>query len=89
MRFIDRRILNIVAIIVFTLMSFGLIFWITHKSWSIMWIPVWVIICVRILASFLLFQDYSLSWSKVTQKTFLLKSFIYASAFVVYMPFFL
>ncbi len=88
MRFIDRRILNIVAIIVFTLMSFGLIFWITHKSWSIMWIPVWVIICVRILASFLLFQDYSLSWSKVTQKTFLLKSFIYASAFVAYMPFF-
>jgi len=88
MRFIDRRILNIVAIIVFTFMSFGLIFWITHKPWSIMWIPVWVIICIRILASFLLFQDYSLSWSKVTQKTFLLKSIIYASAFAVYMPFF-
>ncbi|MDY0195605.1 MAG: nucleoside-diphosphate sugar epimerase/dehydratase [Sulfurovaceae bacterium] len=88
MGFIDRRILNIVAIIVFTFMSFGLIFWITHKPWSIMWIPVWVIICIRILASFLLFQDYSLSWSKVTQKTFLLKSIIYASAFAVYMPFF-
>jgi len=88
MRFIDRRILNIVAIVIFTFMSFGLIFWITHKSWTIMWIPVWVIICVRILASFLLFQDYSLSWSKVTQKTFLLKSIIYTFAFVVYMPFF-
>lgn len=88
MRFIDRRILNIVAIIVFTFMSFGLIFWITHKSWTIMWIPVWVIICIRVLASFLLFQDYSLSWSKVTQKTFLLKSIIYTSAFAVYMPFF-
>ncbi len=88
MRFIDRRILNIVAIIVFTFISFGLIFWITHKSWSIMWTPVWVIICIRVLASFLLFQDYSLSWSKVTQKTFLLKSVIYTSAFAVYMPFF-
>ncbi|MDD5405360.1 MAG: nucleoside-diphosphate sugar epimerase/dehydratase [Sulfurovaceae bacterium] len=88
MRFIDRRILNVLAIAVFTFMSFGLIFWITHKSWNIMWIPVWVIIFIRILASFLLFRDYSLSWSKVTQKTFLLKSIIYATAFAVYMPFF-
>jgi len=43
---------------------------------------------VRILASIFLFKDYSLSWSKVTQKTFLLKSLVYIAAFCVYAPLF-
>ena len=43
---------------------------------------------VRMLASLLIFQDYSLSWSKSTPKTFLIKTFVYIVAFVIYTPFF-
>ena len=45
------------------------------------------VMAVRILASYLILKDYSLSWSKSTQKTFLIKSIVYISAFFVYMPF--
>ncbi len=84
----DKRILNILAIAVLTFASFGWIFFVTHKSWNFMWLPVWVIIVTRVFASMLLFRDYSLSWSKATQKSFLLKSIVFVSAFAVYMPFF-
>lgn len=47
----------------------------------------WVLVA-RLLASFLILKDYSLSWSKSTPKTFLIKSFVYITAFAVYMPFF-
>jgi FlaA1/EpsC-like NDP-sugar epimerase len=40
------------------------------------------------VSSFVIFSDYSLSWSKASQKTFLIKSFVYIAAFLVYMPLF-
>lgn len=40
------------------------------------------------LSSLLIFEDYSLSWSKSSAKTFLLKSVVYILAFIVYMPFY-
>jgi FlaA1/EpsC-like NDP-sugar epimerase len=40
------------------------------------------------LASLLLFSDYSLSWSKASQSTYLIKSFVYIAAFFVYAPLF-
>jgi FlaA1/EpsC-like NDP-sugar epimerase len=46
------------------------------------------VITVRILASRFILHDYSLSWSKASQRTFLIKSFVYAVAFVIYMPFY-
>jgi FlaA1/EpsC-like NDP-sugar epimerase len=46
------------------------------------------VIVVRMLASRFILNDYSLSWSKASQKTFLLKGFVYFIAFVAYMPFF-
>lgn len=85
---IDKRLLNILAIAILTFASFGWIFFVTHKSWNFMWLPVWVIIGFRIFASILLFRDYSLSWSKATQKTFLLKSVVFIVAFAAYMPLF-
>lgn len=85
---IDKRLLNILAIALFTFVSFGWIFFVTHKSWNFMWLPVWVIIATRVFASIVLFRDYSLSWSKATQKSFLLKSIVFVSAFALYMPFF-
>lgn len=47
-----------------------------------------VVAAVRMLASLVLFEDYSLSWSKSSSKTFLLKSIVYILAFLVYMPFY-
>jgi len=46
-----------------------------------------IVLFFRFSASILLFKDYSLSWSKSTQKTFLIKSIVYISAFIIYMPF--
>jgi FlaA1/EpsC-like NDP-sugar epimerase len=46
------------------------------------------VIVARMIASRFILRDYSLSWSKASQKTFLIKSFVYVAAFVVYMPIF-
>lgn len=78
----DKRILNIMIICILTCTTFGWTFWIFHKD-----VNFYVIICVicfRILASIFLFKDYSLSWSKATSKTFLLKSFVYSVPFFIY-----
>jgi len=82
----DKRLLNIIIIIFLSFATFAWTFWIFHKSFEV-YVVLWVIL-TRIAASSLIFQDYSLSWSKATQKTFLIKSFVYMCAFVVYMPFF-
>jgi len=47
-----------------------------------------VVIVVRMVMSTLIFKDYSLSWSKVSPKTYLIKSIVYIAAFALYMPFF-
>jgi len=83
--YLDKRILNLLVIIVLSFFSFAWTFWIFHDKF-VLDIVLWVIL-VRIIASILIFKDFSLSWSRVTQKTFLLKSFVYFGAFVIYMPF--
>ncbi len=83
---LDKRILNILVIISLTCVTFTWTFWIFHNP--IQWNVIAVVICIRVAASILLFKDYSLSWSKVTQKTFLLKSLVYIAAFCVYAPIF-
>jgi len=82
---LDKRILNLLVIILLTFVTFTWTFFIYHMPFDFV-IPLSVIV-VRILASFLILKDYSLSWSKSTQKTFLMKSVVYFSAFMVYMPF--
>ena len=83
---LDKRILNILVIIALTIVTFAWTFWIFHHP--IQFKVVAAVIIVRVIASIFLFKDYSLSWSKVTQKTFLLKSLVYISAFCVYAPLF-
>jgi len=83
---LDKRVLNFIVIIVLTLLTFTWSFWIFHKEFLLN--IVLVVILVRLVASGLIFRDYSLSWSKSTQKTFLIKSAVYATAFLVYMPIF-
>ncbi|ACZ12784.1 UDP-N-acetylglucosamine 4,6-dehydratase (configuration-retaining) [Sulfurospirillum deleyianum] len=83
---VDKRILNILVIVVLSCMSFVWTFWIFHLP--IQWSTIGIVIAVRIVASIVIFKDFSLSWSKVTQKTFLMKSFVYIVAFCVYVPFY-
>ncbi|WP_331775756.1 polysaccharide biosynthesis protein [Sulfurospirillum sp. 1612] len=84
--FFDKRLLNILIIACLTMVTFFWTFWIFHQSLEIHVII--AVILTRIIASYLLFKDYSLSWSKATQKTFMIKSFVNMMAFLVYMPFF-
>lgn len=83
---IDKRVLNFLVIIVLTALTFWWTFFIFHQP--IEWQIVAGVIIVRIFASLLIFKDYSLSWSKATQRTFLLKSIVYIAAFIVYFPIF-
>ena len=83
---LDKRILNILVIVVLTFITFTWTFWIFHHAVELSVVA--IVTIIRIIASILLFKDYSLSWSKVTQKTFLLKSLVYIAAFCVYAPLF-
>jgi len=83
---IDKRILNFLAIIILTLLTFWWTSFIFHLE--IAWSAVTTIILFRIIASLLIFKDYSLSWSKATPKTFLIKSVVVAVPLLFYMPLF-
>ena len=83
---IDKRILNILVIVCLSFLTFSWTFWIFHQVFLLN--VVLTVIIVRLLASILIFKDYSLSWSKATPKTFLIKSTVYLAAFAVYMPIF-
>ena len=83
---IDKRLLNILVIILLTYITFAWTFWIFHKDF-LPYVVITVIV-VRLIASIAIFKDYSLSWSKATPKTFLIKSTVYLAAFAVYMPIF-
>jgi len=83
---LDKRILNLLIITFLTFSTFAWTFWVFHKPFELY--IVLSIIAVRIISSMFILKDYSLSWSKATQKTFLIKSAVYISAFLIYMPFF-
>ncbi|SHO81413.1 UDP-N-acetylglucosamine 4,6-dehydratase [hydrothermal vent metagenome] len=86
MRVIDKRFLNFLVIIVLSLLTFLWTFKVFHWEFNIYIVA--IVIACRILASFLIFKDYSQSWSKASPKTFLLKSLVYIGAFSIYMPYF-
>ncbi|NVJ54199.1 MAG: polysaccharide biosynthesis protein [Campylobacteraceae bacterium] len=83
---IDKRILNFLVIITLTIFSFAWTFFIFHKPFD--WFVVLSVIVLRILSSLILFKDFSLSWSKATQKTFILKSIVYITPSFLYIPYF-
>ena len=83
---IDKRILNFLVIIVLSFTTFWWTFFIFHLPFELN--LVLSVLAIRILSSILIFKDYSLSWSKATQKTFLIKSFVYIVAFCFYLPIF-
>ena len=82
---IDKRILNFLVIIVLTFSTFWWTFFIFHIPFNLEIIL--VVLCMRFIASFLIYKDYSLSWSKVSQKSYLIKSVVYIVPFLLYVPF--
>lgn len=83
---IDKRALNFLVIIALSFATFWWTFFIFHIPFELD--IVLSVILIRMVSSFVIFSDYSLSWSKASQKTFLIKSFVYIVAFFVYMPLF-
>jgi UDP-N-acetylglucosamine 4,6-dehydratase len=86
MNFIDKKILNFMVIIVLTTLTFFWTFFIFHLSFDVQLVS--NVIILRMISSIFIFKDYSLSWSKVTQKTFLLKSIVYIVPFLLYAPYY-
>ncbi|MDX9744208.1 MAG: nucleoside-diphosphate sugar epimerase/dehydratase [Arcobacteraceae bacterium] len=77
----DKRILNFLVIITLTLITFwwtSFIFHVEINSNAVL-----TIIILRILASVFILKDFSLSWSKSTQKTFLIKVLVVAVPMVI------
>lgn len=86
MNFINKKILNFIVIIVLTILTFTWTFFIFHLAFDIQIVS--SVIILRILASRFILKDYSLSWSKVTPKTFLIKSIVYIIPFLLYAPYY-
>ena len=82
---LDKRILNFLVIIILSFLTFWWTFFIFHIPFELD--IVILVIGSRIIASRFIFQDYSLSWSKATQKTFLRKSFVAIIPFFFYFVF--
>jgi FlaA1/EpsC-like NDP-sugar epimerase len=83
---IDKRVLNFIVIIALTFATFWWTFFIFHIPFDFLLVS--QILLIRAIATLWIFKDYSLSWSKVTQKTFLLKSIVYIVPFLLYAPYF-
>ena len=83
---LNKKLLNLIVIMVFTFITFWWTFFIYHQEFELY--VVLSVITIRIIASRFILRDYSLSWSKVSQKTFLIKSIVYIAAFLVYTPIF-
>ena len=83
---LDKRLLNFMVIFVISVVSFWWTFFIYHMKFEL---PlVLAVIAIRMLSSRFIFNDYSLSWSKSSQKTFLIKSLVYMVSFCIYLPIF-
>ena len=74
LQFLNKKILNFLVIIVLSFITLWWTSFIFHLDMA--WNVIATIIGFRILASLLIFKDFSLSWSKSTQKTFLIKTIV-------------
>jgi len=70
---------NILVIIFLTFATFSWTFYLFHIPFNTTIIL--VVMVIRLIASRLIFRDYAISWSKVSSKTFLIKSTVYISSF--------
>lgn len=84
MYFIDKRFLGVIVNIVVSTFSLYLVAFLLHKDITAN--ILFIVIGVRILASFIFFDDYKLSWSKASTKTGLMKIVLAMISFAVYTP---
>ncbi|MGH2306144.1 UDP-N-acetylglucosamine 4,6-dehydratase (configuration-retaining) [Aliarcobacter sp. ERUVET-8] len=82
--FRDKRFLGVIVNIVVSIFSLYLVAFLLNKELSFTILV--VVIGFRILASFVLFDDYKLSWSKASTKTGLMKIVLALLAFAIYTP---
>ncbi|MDX4048479.1 UDP-N-acetylglucosamine 4,6-dehydratase (configuration-retaining) [Aliarcobacter skirrowii] len=83
-KIIDKRFLGVIVNIVVSIFSLYLVAFLLNKELSFTILV--VVIGFRILASFVLFDDYKLSWSKASTKTGLMKIVLAVLSFIVYAP---
>ena len=83
-KILDKRFLGVIVNIIVSIFSLYLVAFLLNIELSFTILV--VVIGFRILASFLLFDDYKLSWSKASTKTGLMKIVLSAIAFLVYAP---
>ena len=81
-KILDKRFLGVIVNIVVSIFSLYLVAFLLNIELSFTILV--VVIGFRLLASFLLFDDYKLSWSKASTKTGLMKIVLSAIAFLVY-----
>ena len=82
---IDKRILNFLVIILLSIITFSWSFFIFKLPFD--YCVILYVILSRFVCSYFILKDYSLSWSKTSSKSFLIKSIVYLVAFLIYMPF--
>ena len=80
----DKRFLGVIVNIAVSIFSLYLVAFLLNIELSFTILV--VVIGFRILASFLLFDDYKLSWSKASTKTGLMKIVLALVAFAIYTP---
>ncbi|MFV7790560.1 UDP-N-acetylglucosamine 4,6-dehydratase (configuration-retaining) [Aliarcobacter lanthieri] len=80
----DKRFLGILVNICISIFSLYLVTFLIHKE--VLLIALGTIIITRIIFSFLLFDDYKLSWSKASTKTGLMKIILAVISFTIYTP---
>ena len=80
----DKRFLGVIVSVVISTFSLFLVSFLISKDITITILA--IILATRLTASFLLFDDYKLSWSKASTKTGLMKIVLAVIAFLVYMP---
>lgn len=80
----DKRVLGVIINIVVSIFSLCLVAFLLNKE---LIVAIFIIvISFRAMTSFLLFDDYKLSWSKASTKTGLIKIVLSIIAFTVYTP---
>ncbi|MCT7546512.1 UDP-N-acetylglucosamine 4,6-dehydratase (configuration-retaining) [Aliarcobacter cryaerophilus] len=80
----DKRFIGVVVNIAVSIFSLFLVAILLNKDFTLTILL--VVVGVRLLASFLLFDDYKLSWSKASTKTGLMKIVLALLAFAIYTP---
>lgn len=81
---IDKRILNFIVIFFLTSFSVHVAFYLTSSK--VQYETILIIFLTRSIMSFLLFSDYTLSWSRASNKTGIIKIFLGVLSFSISIP---